>query len=135
MELSRSPFYVFDLDERASLMSFVWTERSVAMDADDYKDAIRAYARLVLQHRARRALVDLRSFRYRPEDAHLLASWWADEIVPLYNEAGLQKLAFVIPDSEQARDETPVEAQAGENFLTRQFASEQAGIAWLTADP
>ena len=135
MEVSRSPFYVFDLDEHASLMSFVWAERSVAMNADDYKGGIRAYARLVLQHRARRALVDLRSFRYRPEDAHLLASWWADEIVPLYNQAGLQKLAFVIPDSGQAPDETPVEVQAGEHFVTRQFASEPAGIAWLTTDP
>ena len=134
MEVSRSPFYVFDLDEHASLMSFVWAERSVAMNADDYKGGIRAYARLVLQHRARRALVDLRRFRYRPEDPHLLASWWAAEIVPLYNEAGLLKLAFVILESEQAPDETPVEVQAGENFVTRQFASEQAAIAWLT-DP
>jgi hypothetical protein len=135
MEVSRRPFYVFALDEHASLMSFVWTEQSVAMNADDYKDAIRAYARLVLQHRARCALVDLRSFRYRLEDADLLASWWADEIVPLYNQAGLQKLAFVLPESEQAPDETPTEAQAGENFVTRQFGSEQAAIAWLTADP
>jgi hypothetical protein len=41
MEVSRHPFYVFDLDEHASLMSFVWTEKSVAMTVDDYKDAIR----------------------------------------------------------------------------------------------
>ena len=61
MEICRSPFYVFDRDEHASLMSFVWMEQSIVMTADDYKDAIRAYARLVLQHRARHALVDLRN--------------------------------------------------------------------------
>ena len=133
MEVSRHPFYVFDLDEHASLMSFVWTEKSVAMTVNDYKDAIREYARLVLEHRARCALVDLRSFRYRLDDADLLASWWADEIVPLYNQAGLQKLAFVLPEGEQAPDATPVEAQAGENFVTRQFGSEQRAIVWLTA--
>ena len=44
MEVSRHPFYVFDLDEHASLISFVWTEKSVAMTVDDYKDAIREYA-------------------------------------------------------------------------------------------
>ena len=135
MEVSRCPFYVFDLDEHASLMSFVWTERSVAMNADDYKDAIRAYARLVLQHRARCALVDLRNFLYRIEDADRLASWWAEEIVPLDNQAGLQKLAFVLPESEQALGETSAEVQAGEKFVIRQFGPKQAAIEWLTADP
>jgi hypothetical protein len=135
MEVSRHPFYVFDLDEHASLMSFVWTEKSVAMTVDDYKDAIREYARLVLEHRARCALVDLRKFRYRVEDADVLGSWWADEIVPLYNQAGLEKFAFVLPEGEQAPpDETPAKAQAGEKFVTKQFGSEQAAISWLTAD-
>jgi len=135
MEVSRRPFYVFDLDEHASLMSFVWTEKSAAMTVDDYKDAIREYARLVLERRARCALVDLREFRYRVEDAEVLGSWWADEIVPLYNQAGLEKFAFVLPEGEQApSDETPAKAEAGETFITRQFASKQAAMSWLTAD-
>jgi hypothetical protein len=133
MEISRRPFYVFDLDAHASLMSFVWTEQSAAMTVDDYKDAIRAYARLVLEHRARRALVNLRNFRFRAEDADV-GTWWADEIVPLYNQAGLEKFAFVLPDGEQPPpDETPPQRDAGEKFVTRQFGSEQAAIAWLTA--
>ena len=135
MEVSRHPFYVFDLDEHASLMSFVWTEKSVAMTVDDYKDAIREYAGLVLEHRARYALVDLRKFRYRVEDADVLRSWWADEIAPLYNQAGLEKFAFVLPEGEQAPpDETPAKAEAGEKFVTKQFGSKQAAISWLTAD-
>jgi hypothetical protein len=134
MEVSRRPFYVFDLDEHASLMSFVWTEKSAAMTVDDYKDAIREYARLALEYRVRCALVDLRKFRYRVEDADLPGSWWADEIVPLYNRAGLQKFAFVLPEGEQAPpDETPAKAEAGEKFVTKQFGSEQAAISWLTA--
>jgi predicted metal-binding membrane protein len=59
MEVSRHRFYLFDLDEHASLMSFLWTEKSVAMTVDDYKNAIREYARLVLEHRARCALVEV----------------------------------------------------------------------------
>ena len=135
MEVSRRPFYVFDLDELASLMSFIWTEKSVAMTVDDYKDAIREYARLVLEHRARCALVDLRKFRYHVEDADVLGSWWAEEIVPLYNKAGLEKFAFVLPEGEQAPpDEPSAKAEAGEKFVTRQFGSEQAAISWLTAN-
>ena len=119
MEVSWHPFYVFDLDEHASLMSFVWTEESVAMTVDDYKDAIREYARLVLEHRAR----------------CVLGSWWADEIVPLYNQAGLEKFAFVLPEGERAPpDETPAKAEAGEKFVTKEFGSEQAAISWLTGD-
>jgi hypothetical protein len=134
MEVSRHPFYVFDLDKHASRMSFVWMEKSVAMTVDDYKDAIREYARLILEHRARCALVDLREFRYRV-DADVLGSWWADEIVPLYNQAGLKKFAFVLPEGEQAPpDDTPAEAEAGEKFVTKQFGSEQAAISWLTTD-
>ena len=105
------------------------------MTVDDYKDAIRKYARLVLEHRARCALVDLRKFRYRVEDADVLRSWWADEIAPLYNQAGLEKFAFVLPEGEQAPpDETPAKAEAGEKFVTKQFGSKQAAISWLTAD-
>ena len=134
MEVSRHPFYVFDLDEHASLMSFVWTEKSVAMTVDDYKDAIRGYARLVLEHRTRCALVDLREFRYRVEHAEL-GAWWTDEIVPLYNQAGLNKLAFLLPEGEQPPpDEAPATAEAGETFITRHFASQQAAMSWLTAD-
>jgi len=133
MELSRRPIYVFDLDEDTSVMSFVWTEKSAVMTVDDYKDAIRDYAHRVLEHRVRRALVDLRKFRYRAEHAEL-GSWWADEIVPLYNQAGLKKFAFVLPEGEQVPpDETPAEAEAGEKFITRHFASKQAAMSWLTA--
>ena len=133
MEVSRHTFYVFDLDEHASLISFVWTEKSVAMTVEEYKDAIREYARLVLKHRARRGLIDLRQFRYRLEDPDAVGSWWADEIVPFYNRGGLEKLAFVRAEGEEApSDETPTEAQAGEKFVTRQFGSEQAAISWLT---
>jgi hypothetical protein len=128
MEISQSPFYVFDFDEHASLISFVWTEKSAAMTVDDY-------ARLVLEHRVRRGLVDLRKFRYRVEEQDAGVSWWADEIVPLYNQAGLERFAFVLPEGEQApSDEAPATTEEGEKFLTKQFAAKQAAIAWLTAD-
>lgn len=134
MEISRRPFYVFDLDEHASLMSFRWTEKSGEMTVDDYKDAISEFARLVLKRRSRRALIDLRKFRYRVEGAGVPGSWWADEIVPVYNQAGLEKFAFVLPEGEQASpDEPSAPAEAGEKFITKQFASEQAAISWLVA--
>jgi hypothetical protein len=130
MEISRSEFFVFDFDEHASLISFVWTEKSAAMTVDDYKNAIREYARLVLEYRVRRGLVDLQKFRYRVEDADGTGSWWANEIVPLYNQAGLEKFAFLLPEGEQAPpEETPAEAGAGEKFVTKQFGSEQAAIS------
>jgi len=133
MELARHKFYAFDLNEDACLISFVWTEKSAAMTVGDYKAAIREYARLALAHRARCALVDLRQFRCRIEDADALGSWWADDIVPLYNQAGLKKLAFVLPEGAQVPpQETPTAAETGEAFATGQFGSEQAAICWLT---
>lgn len=132
MEISRHQFYVFDLDRDASVLSFIWTDKSVTMTEDDYKEAIREYARLMAKDRARRALIDLRKFRYRLGDAAGLGSWWKNEIVPLYYQAGLEKFAFVLPAGEQApQEEAP--AQAGEKFLTKRFGSEQAAISWLTA--
>ena len=94
MEASRHAFYAFDFDEQTSLLSFNWTEKSAGMTDDDYTQALREYARLMLKHRARRALIDLRKFRYRLGDPDGLRSWWANEIVPLYNQAGLEKFAF-----------------------------------------
>jgi hypothetical protein len=76
----------------------------------------------------------LRKFRYHLADADGLASWWANEIVPLYNQAGLERFAFVLPEGEQAPDDAHAEAQEGQQFLTKQFATRQAAISWLTAD-
>ena len=134
MELSRHPFYVFDLDEHASLLSFIWSEKSVDMTDDDYKQALREYARLTVKHRTRRALVDLRKFQHRLGDADGLGTWWADEIVPQYHRAGLEKFAFVLPAGVPAPpDDAPATAETGQKFLTRQFGSAQAAISWLTA--
>jgi len=135
MEASRHAFYAFDFDEQTSLLSFNWTEKSAGMTDDDYTQALREYARLMLKHRARRALIDLRKFRYRLGDPDGLRSWWANEIVPLYNQAGLEKFAFVLPEGEHAPpDKTPAKAEEGEKFLTKQFGTKQAAISWLTAD-
>jgi hypothetical protein len=136
MEISRHQFYVFDLDPDASILSFIWTDKSVAMTDDDYKAAIREYARLMVKQRTRRALIDLRRFRYCLGDAAGLGSWWENEIVPLYQQAGLEKFAFVLPAGEQpSPDEAPAQAAAGERFLTKHFGSQQAAISWLTAAP
>ena len=79
MEIFRHTFCAFDLDEQASLLSFSWTEKSAGMTDEDYKQALREYAGLILKHRARRGLVDLRKFRYHLADADGLASWWANQ--------------------------------------------------------
>jgi hypothetical protein len=79
MEIRKHAFYSFDLDEQASLLSFNWTEKSAGMTDVDYKQAVREYARLIVQLRARRALIDLCKFRYRLGDAEGLGSWWANE--------------------------------------------------------
>jgi len=105
------------------------------MTDDDYKQALREYARLVLKHQARRALIDLRRFRYRLGDSDALGSWWANEIVPLYNQAGLEKFAFGLPEGEQApSDETSSNAEEGSTFLAKQSGTKQAAISWLSAE-
>lgn len=132
MEVSRHTFYVFDFDEQKSLLSFLWTERTVAMTDDDYKEALGEYAHLMAKLRARRGLIDLRKFRHRVGEG--LMAWRASEIVPLYHRAGLEKFAYVLPAGVQAPpDDTPAKAEAGEKFLTKRFGSEQAAISWLTA--
>ena len=135
MEVFKHAFYAFDLDEQASLLSFNWTEKSADMTDDDYKQALREYARLVVKLRARRALIDLQKFRYHLGDTDGLGAWWANEIVPLYNHAGLVKFAFVLPEGEQASpNETPAKAEEGQKFLTKHFVTKQAAISWLTTD-
>jgi hypothetical protein len=124
MKIQEHALYSFDLDEQASLLSFNWTEESAGMTDDDYKQALREYARLTVKLRVRRALIDLRKFRYRLGDAEGLESWWANEIVPLYNQAGLEKFAFVLPEGEQPPpDETPAQAEERQEFLTKQFGT------------
>jgi hypothetical protein len=113
MKIQEHALYSFDLDEQASLLSFNWTEESAGMTDDDYKQALREYARVTVKLRVRRALIDLRKFRYRLGDAEGLESWCANEIVPLYNQAGLEKFAFVLPEGGQPPpDETPAQIAA-----------------------
>jgi hypothetical protein len=122
---------VFDISEPASLLSFIWTEKTAAMSEDDYKQALRLYANLAVKHRVRRGLIDLRKFRFPVAEA--LMSWRAREIVPLYHQAGLEKFAYVLPDTAAQPEERPARAEPGEQFLTKRFRSEIAAMAWLTA--
>src|SRR5262249_57086125 len=132
---SRTDFFAVESKGMRSILAVNGREKPAGMTGDEYTQALREYAGLMLKHRARRALIDLRKFRYRLGDPDGLRSWWANEIVPLYNQAGLEKFAFVLPEGEHAPpDETPAKVEEGEKFLTKQFGTKQAAISWLTAD-
>jgi hypothetical protein len=134
MEIARHPFYTFKFEEALSLLSFVWTERTSEMTDRDYQEALRAYARVMIERHARRGLIDLRCFRRRVGDD--LMSWRVKEIIPLYHQAGLEKFAYVLPAGVPAPpDDAPATAETGERFRTKRFASEEAAVFWLTTDP
>ncbi len=115
-------------DENARIIRLDWQEATSTMSDEDFKNALSLFAGYVEEKKAHGILVDVRSFRHKmgPD----VQPWRLANISPRYNAAGVQRFAFLFPESVQL---SPMMNQSGdgEQFITRAFSGEEQAFAWL----
>ena len=109
------------------LVELTWLPETESMTDQDFKDGILAFADCALQHSARRLIIDMRQFRYRPSsEAQVIRD---EVVVPKYVKAGVKKIAWIWPgQSGDKMTETP-----GGSYENRYVGTVDEAFTWLTA--
>lgn len=130
MQIEDHRLYTFSYDSKQQILDFIWKDSTNEMSDDDFKDALRAFAGQAAAQGATRLLVDVRRFHHAMNDT--VGSWRAQEITPLYNGAGIERFAYVVPEQAPATpSDTPDTSSDGEDFATRFFHSDVDARGWL----
>ena len=111
-----------------------WTRATRSMGEDGFRTTLQLLADESLELRPTFVIVDSTEFFHRPGEGVL--AWRDENIVPLYNRAGIQKFAFL------ALEGTPGTVEKGGSpapdgpatFPTAWFETRDRMYAWLMAE-
>jgi hypothetical protein len=136
--LEENEQYSFALIERKNTMLFIW-EYVEGLSIHDFRDGILAFAAQCKKTMPDRVVIDAASLdpsspavgwlRGDDSDTYLnYGEWWAREIVPIYHEAGIDRLAVGTgdPNAPGELENSP----PGVNFKIGYFSDIEAALAW-----
>ena len=114
-------------------LQLTWAEATQSMSDDDFNSMLQLLAEHGLQVRPKYMIIDATSFLHAPAAASL--AWRDEHIVPLYNEAGVEKLAFLVTGQMPGTVEKgAVPAPDGPaRFPSGWFETTERMYAWLAA--
>jgi hypothetical protein len=118
-------------DEDKSLLTMIWKESTKDMIGPHFQGSLYIFGGFAIQKKSKKILIDVRKFLWHPpEYDELTGPWRTKYISPLYNEAGVQKFAFLFPSGAPVpKDE---QKWPGDDFLTKLFTSESEMKEWLS---
>jgi len=115
-------------DDEKSLLTLKWTEATRDMVGPHFQGMLYILAGYALQKKSKRIFVDAGKFLFKASD-ELIGPWRTKNITPLYNEAGVEKFAFLFPPGAP----TPPSGQnmPDENFPTGFFTTKDELMKWF----
>jgi len=115
-------------------LELAWSPNTRSMGDDGFKETLQLLADQGLKVRPRFMIVDSTQFFHTLAEGAL--AWRDENIVPLYNEAGVQKFAFLAPAAAPGTVEKGgVPAPDGPaTFPTAWFETRDRLYAWLTSE-
>ena len=121
------PVYSITYHRPEELVELTWLPGTQSMTDQDFRNTLSAFAECALQHSARRLIIDMREFRYRPSpEAQVLRD---EVVVPKYVKAGVKKIAWIWPgESGDSMTET-----ADGSYENRYVDTVDEAFTWLTA--
>ena len=110
-----------------------WDASTRSMTDDGFKQTLQILADQGLKVRPRFMIIDSTEFFHRPGEDTL--AWRDEHIVPLYNDAGIEKFAFLtttaMPGTVEKGGEPKPDGPA--TFPTAWFETKERLYAWLTS--
>ena len=119
------------------ILELRWSSGTKGMSDDDFKHWLKLLGDYANDHNTRFLVIDVREFLGKPS-ADAVGSWRDEHIIPLYNQAGTEKMAFLVPpaaaehsDSEEDSAMSEMSSESPANFPTQYFPSWNAIRAWF----
>ena len=111
-----------------------WDRKTRSMGDDGFGEALQVFADHGLKLRPRFMIVDSTEFFHTPGEDVL--AWRDEHIVPLYNDAGVEKFAFLVTGSMPGTVEKgaePAPDSPAARFPTGWFETKQRMYEWLSS--
>jgi hypothetical protein len=129
--LHEDSFSKIIFDDKKSLLTMIWKESTKNMTVPHFQGLLYMICGYAIQTRSKKVVHDVRKFDWRPpEYDELVGSWRTKNISPLYNKAGVEKFAFLLPPQAAISAEEE-QKLPNEDFLTKRFTSESEMQKWL----
>jgi hypothetical protein len=113
-------------------LELTWAATTRSMTDDGFKETLRLLADQGLKVRPKFMVIDAKEFFHRPSEGTL--AWRDENIVPLYNDAGVEKFAFLTtagtPGTVEKGGEPKPDGPA--TFPTAWFETKERMYQWLT---
>src|SRR5215469_14305178 len=128
-QVIRDKFAVLFYDDARNMLELRWLAETESMTDDDFMRWLEQFAAAAEERHAAFLLIDTRAFQHHT-GTHV---WpWRDEhIIPLYNQAGVKKFAFLLPTGAAPKTEPMPEGPA--RFPTGYFDSREQIERWFTS--
>jgi len=118
---------------RWKTLELKWDQKTRSMTDDGFKETLQILADQGLKVRPRFMIIDATQFFHTLGEGVL--AWRDEHIVPLYNEAGVEKFAFLVTDRMPGTVEKGAEPapDGPASFPTGWFETGDRMYAWLTS--
>src|SRR5947207_1130039 len=95
MEIERDEFGTVTWDPDQQILELDWTDASARLSDQQFMDALSRFAGHAEQHHAPNVIIDVTRFLASPGPA--VGPWRDENVIPMYNRAGVRKFAFLVP--------------------------------------
>ena len=130
MILHNCQYALITYEASQSMIQFEWKEKPTPREK--FKETLCLYASLVEDKQPKTLFVN--AVNQRITVTQDLQEWHDREIIPRYHKAGVEKMAFLIPNhifSEVTHKKTFESKQAKELMTTQFFKDEAKALGWL----
>ncbi|WAH98144.1 hypothetical protein [Arthrobacter sp. MMS18-M83] len=134
-ELARYRFGYVVRHAQHPVLELTWLQTSSAMSDEDWMTGLMMLAAEAAAADVTAILIDATSFRHGFEDREAAMSWRDARVIPRYNNAGVQKFAFVMPEGYPGptaeSGAAPVFDGPAAQFPTQWFRTRESAMKWL----
>ena len=132
-ELAATEWGTITYHPQWNTLELTWNPNTQSMGDDGFRQTLHLLADQGLKVRPRFMIVDSAQFFHTPAEGTM--AWRDEHIVPLYNEAGVQKFAFLVtpamPGTVEKGAQPAPDGPAA--FPTAWFETRDRIYAWLTS--
>jgi len=137
MNILTNNYVCIELDEANSMADTEWFLTTENMTHEEYISVFTEIGRLFKEHQVKKWLGNTTNFRMAVTQE--IQDWTATTLTPILLEAGLLKMALLVPEElianlsvQQSVDE--MEVANSEIFVTRYFDNKNAAKEWLLSN-